>query len=358
MDFNHRFKNIWMQLAFELSGEHETLPRAEVLACLDLLGARYKEVIFKGALLVIEVQSKDEKLLATLPLLLKKRLALTHSIFTVFALCEPSENVILKTFCDAEDEIREFLKNGGLSFAVRVRKRGVLPMQIDSMSLERRLGAKIKRLGFKVRLKSPDGIICVLVTKDLCMLGGILQNIDKKQFLRRAPQARPFFLPGVLVPKFARTLVNLSRVGSGEIFLDPFCGTGGILIEAALVGADVIGSDILMRAVRGAANNLRFYGLSGELAACDATALCLQDESIAAIATDPPYGRSTLMYYSSEKLYENAISEMHRVLKNGRFAIVLSSFKDVPHDGFELLETHECYVHKSLTRYVSVLRKR
>ena len=348
-----------MQLAFELSGEYETLPKAETLACLDMSGTSYKEVVFKkGVLLIVEVQLNEKSLEALLKFL-RERLAMTHRVLRVFALCEPSEEAVLNALCDAEDEIREFLGNEEVcrGFAVRVRKRGLLPVKIDSMTLERRLGAEVKRWGFSVRLKNPDRTICVLITKDVCVLGGVLQNMDKKQFLQRAPQARPFFMPGVLLPKFARALVNLSRVRSGGRFLDPFCGTGGILIEAALVGAEVFGCDILKRAVRGAAENLKFYGLKGEFAACDATALCLRDESVDAIATDPPYGRSTHMRRPLERLYEDAISEMHRVLKKNHFVIVLSNFKDVPHDGFELLETHECYVHKSLTRYVNVLRK-
>ncbi|MHC1579794.1 MAG: methyltransferase domain-containing protein [Candidatus Alkanophagales archaeon] len=347
-----------MRLAFELSGEYETLPRAETLACLDMSGTSYEEVVFKrGVLLIVEVRPSEppEALLE----FLGERLAMTHRILRVFALCEPSEDAMLRALADAEDEIRDFLGGGAgrRSFAVRVRKRGLLPVKIDSMALERRLGAEIKRWGFDVRLENPNRTICVLVTKDICVLGGVLRSIDKKQFLRRAPQARPFFMPGVLLPKFARALVNLSRVRGGERLLDPFCGTGGILIEAALVGAEVFGCDILRRAVRGAAENLSFYGLKGELAACDATALCLRDESIDAIATDPPYGRSTPLRRPLEKLYEDAVSEMHRVLKKNRFVVLLSSFRDVPHDGFELLETHECYVHKSLTRYVNVLRK-
>lgn len=51
-------------------------------------------------------------------------------------------------------------------------------------------------------------------------------------------------------PKIARALVNLSGVKDKELFLDPFCGTGGILIEACMVGARIIGADVQDKMVK------------------------------------------------------------------------------------------------------------
>ncbi len=42
-------------------------------------------------------------------------------------------------------------------------------------------------------------------------------------------------------PKLARCMVNLTGVKENDLVLDPFCGTGGILIEAGIMGARVIG---------------------------------------------------------------------------------------------------------------------
>ncbi|GAH56289.1 unnamed protein product, partial [marine sediment metagenome] len=73
------------------------------------------------------------------------------------------------------------------------------------------------------------------------------------------------------MPKIARALVNLSGVKEKELFLDPFCGTGGILIEAGEIGARVIGIDVQGKMVRGAEENLGFYGLNGNLIVGDAS---------------------------------------------------------------------------------------
>lgn len=51
---------------------------------------------------------------------------------------------------------------------------------------------------------------------------------------------------GMLPPKLARVMVNLARTEHGQALLDPFCGSGTVLMEAALAtgAAAIIGSDI------------------------------------------------------------------------------------------------------------------
>ncbi len=53
---------------------------------------------------------------------------------------------------------------------------------------------------------------------------------------------------GMLPPKLAQVMVNLAATNTnphhGGVLLDPFCGTGVVLQEAALMGFDVYGTDI------------------------------------------------------------------------------------------------------------------
>jgi SAM-dependent methyltransferase len=89
----------------------------------------------------------------------------------------------------------------------------------------------------------------------------------------RNPMHRPFFR-SVLVPRQrARCLVNLTGVQHGQRFLDPFCGTGSLLVEAALVGALACGSDIDSVMVNGSQANLRHEGLPGQVRRIDARRL-------------------------------------------------------------------------------------
>jgi len=62
---------------------------------------------------------------------------------------------------------------------------------------------------------------------------------------------------GMLPPKLAQILVNLSGLEKGRI-LDPFCGTGVILQEAGLLGYSVYGTDLAEKMVHFTRDNLNW----------------------------------------------------------------------------------------------------
>lgn len=80
------------------------------------------------------------------------------------------------------------------------------------------------------------------------------QNITA---LASRDQARPKTdsFVGMLPPKLARMMVNYTGLKNGRI-LDPFCGTGVLLQEAALLGFDVYGTDLSEKMVRYSTENL------------------------------------------------------------------------------------------------------
>lgn len=61
---------------------------------------------------------------------------------------------------------------------------------------------------------------------------------------------------GMLPPKLAQIIVNLANPPQGSTVLDPFCGTGVVLQEAALMGYGVIGTDLEQRMVDYAHENV------------------------------------------------------------------------------------------------------
>lgn len=66
---------------------------------------------------------------------------------------------------------------------------------------------------------------------------------------------------GMLPPKLARIMVNLclgEATSKESVLLDPFCGSGTILMEAAMRGATTVGSDLDLDAVVGAQKNLEW----------------------------------------------------------------------------------------------------
>ena len=81
------------------------------------------------------------------------------------------------------------------------------------------------------------------------------QNITS---LARRDQARPArdAFVGMLPPKLAQVMINLAQPASGSTILDPFCGTGVLLQEAALLGFDVYGTDLSEKMVRYSQENI------------------------------------------------------------------------------------------------------
>ena len=176
----------------------------------------------------------------------------------------------------------------------------------------------------------------------------------------RRPRLRPFFHPSAIFPKFSRALVNLSRCKEGDVFLDPFSGTGSILLEAYLVGATVVAMDVSEQMVRGGKRNMEHF--------CQEWAGTVRADStfppvrgIGASATDIPYGRaSSTRGKRPEEILRLLLGPMSEAMVP-RSLLVLMHPQSVPvprSAGFSLVEEHHLHVHKLLTRTVTVLERR
>jgi tRNA (guanine10-N2)-dimethyltransferase len=175
-------------------------------------------------------------------------------------------------------------------------------------------------------------------------------------------QNRPFFSPISLHPKIARALVNLSCVKKSEILLDPFCGTGGILLEAGLIGARVIGSDIEEKMIQGSKETLDFFKIRGfSMFHSDIGDIKNHVRKVDAIATDLPYGKSTTTRGEDmNNLYNRTFEAFSNVLKQKGRAVVGMSDKNWIEKAskyLNLLEVHEMRAHRSLTRFFAVFEQ-
>jgi tRNA (guanine10-N2)-dimethyltransferase len=92
----------------------------------------------------------------------------------------------------------------------------------------------------------------------------------------------------------------------------------------------------------------------------DAASLPVRTASLDAVVTDLPYGQSSwIRDRSLEGLYPRALGEMHRVLRPGRRAVVVThrEIADIGGAFFTVLQVHRQRVHRSLTRRITVLAK-
>ena len=226
----------------------------------------------------------------------------------------------------------------------------------------------------KVSFDNPKTEIDFIFEKEKVFCGQRIYENNEKFDARKAHK-RPGFSPISLHPKLARALVNMTGIKKGETLLDPFCGTGGILLEAGLMKIKCIGSDIaedmLEKAeinfkslenashFRGAENPAGFSSTfkikNYKLMKADARKIKLKCN---AIATDPPYGKaSSLRKQGMSKLYTDFLSNAHKILKKkSRIAIIFPNRLSIK-SKFKVLRKIDVPIHKSLTRTVNILEK-
>lgn len=155
-------------------------------------------------------------------------------------------------------------------------------------------------------------------------------------------ESRPFVSSEISTsPKICRTLLNLAGARPGDTIIDPFCGTGTLLMEAAILEMKCIGVDIEGDQVQGARSNLKwlakdlgtkleydiFRGDSRELSS-------LVKKQVDAVAFEPPLGpiyKKPPLRDEAEKtikelttLYRQALTEISSILRpDGRVAMTI-----------------------------------
>ena len=229
---------------------------------------------------------------------------------------------------------------------------------VDTQRVEQELGSVLVDRGFDVDLDSPDHELRALFAGETCALGWLAATTERG-FGGRKPTDRPFFQPGSMDPMLARALANIAGAEPGATVLDPMCGTGGILIEAGLVGARALGMDAQSKMVTGARENLRPL-LDGDWSVLqgDAASLPLADDSVDGVVFDAPYGRQSKIRGDLGALVRDTLREAGRVAPR---CVVVGDRPWARPAGAAGWQTEAAFtrrVHRSLTRYIVVLRRR
>ncbi len=134
-------------------------------------------------------------------------------------------------------------------------------------------------------------------------------------------------VPASLRPSVAAAMVRLSQPEKDDIFLDPMCGAGTILIERGLAEYHglLLGGDIDDKALRAAAENIGPRHKPRRLFRWDVCHLPLVSHSIDRIVCNPPFGGKSHSQRSLPALYKGFFKEIGRVLKPGGLAVLLTS---------------------------------
>lgn len=296
---------------YRLAGDNIELAQAELKGFLGSQGVDEEPVFHDGFALT---EAEPSRL---------RRLALVHEVGEVISISDSLET--------------DYRPEG--SYAVR--SEGI------EKSVEEELGEIMMDKNNSVDLEDPSEVIKVYRFNDRYCISRLVEDIDRGLFKQRKNQERPFSSPISLDPVLARVMVNLSEVPAGGSVLDPFCGTGGILIEAGLCGVNVHGLDIQKDMVEGARENLENYGIinhdirEGNISNVEE----IFDQSFDAVLADLPYGQASKKEGEPvEKFLEIAPELADNV-------VFMSDQESI--EGLE--PEYDIYVHKNLTRYIYIL---
>lgn len=342
-------------------GRNAELSRAEILSVFEKQSWEFEEVAFTREVLLIESEKAA-------PALLQKMLGGTVKIGVV-------EKVSSMDSFEQDLNIGLLEKNilsvysGKIQFGISIydgggRKetesltgriiefsKGIKALLEESgksvrfaFSRERTLSSVVVS---KNRLIEKGAELLLIPTRDKVYLGKTLYVQEFESFSKR-DYGRPArdMKSGIMPPKLARMMINLSGIALDETLLDPFCGSGTILQEAILLGyKHIIGRDISEKAISDTLKNLEW--LENENSKFDAKidvktgdAGKLEDVpegSVSAVIAEPYLGPTLHNLIFPEKLnplsrelsklYLDSFRMFHKVLKeNGVVVMILPVF--------------------------------
>jgi len=205
----------------------------------------------------------------------------------------------------------------------------------------------------------PNAEIVLGFTQKKCYIAKTIAvdnpNINKMIDERRPSTEFEISIP----PKIAKILINLLNLSRNGKLLDPFCGTGTILMMAMLQGINFYGTDINRKRLNGAIENLQWlakefgFKISKDMEnvfqlKAEALDSCFENNFFDGIATEPflgpplkkplPKAKCKRIIKSEIKpLYKNSLKSMHKVLKkSGKLAIISPVYRALDNTKVEL----------------------
>ncbi|NWI68542.1 THUM2 protein, partial [Todus mexicanus] len=226
-----------------------------------------------------------------------------------------------KTSLESSTEKPVVTEKLSFSFRVSCRCSGAIAKILPSQEIGRAVGiALMKQFGWRADLRDPDLEIFVHLN-DMHFVVGIP--------LYRLPLAnREYIKTAGLRSTIAWAMASLAEISAGAFVLDPMCGLGTILLEAAKEWPDACywGADISDSQLEGADVNIRTAGLMDKIDLLKASvkALPLPSESFDAVISDIPFGKK-FKITKDIQLLPDLLQEMERVLRVGGIIVLLLS---------------------------------
>ncbi len=340
-------------LAVLLSGEHPTLPAAELRALLSVHDPD-ASVSFPQPQVALVDSGRGAAALA--------RMALAHAWGELWGEVPETQDGVADLA-----EIVQRATDGRGSVAVADVQRVGGRHAGSVTAIRRELGAALVAAGHTIDLRTPDQWVFCWASGGRLFAGLQKAMVDRSQYERRVAEKRAHFSPVSLHPRRAASLLHLTRAPPGSRVYDPCCGTGSFVLEASLDGYDAWGSDLDSFMVQGTLGALADAGpepLEATAFVADVGATPQMVEQVAGIVSDLPYGRaSTTNHEDLGALYHRACAAFAQLLPPGGRAVLGCAEPEILQAAahaadLSVVEHHQEFVHRSLTRHYLVLRRR
>jgi len=270
---------------------------------------------------------------------------------------------VLSNKIDQEIIISEITKNKGESkvnyglsfYGVKPTKIGMaIKKELKANGISSRLVTSQEKVLSSVIVKK-NKVTEFLVLPNVLGLTCAVQEFEeygKRDYGRPKSDAHS----GMLPPKLARIMVNLSQTKNTDLILDPFCGSGTVLTEALALGyKNLIGSDLSAKACEDTKDNLDWLGNEYNITDAkfsiyhlnaDKLTTKIKPSAVAAIITEPYLG-PTIKDDEKEShifkiisglanIYLKSFSEFHLILKPQGLVVIVMPFWHLNHREFRL----------------------
>ena len=321
----------------ELSKENLRLAAAEAIALLKIKKSNWK---LDNNLLIIKKNSEKKSNNEAIQKLLN-RLAFTRKVYTLLFECSiPS----------LQEKTKKYTWDKSYKQNCAVRLKGNSHLKLEEIAPL--ILKKIRRP--RINLDNPKTQFTFFFGKKA--YAAILRQKLKHSFEERKAHNLPGLLPIAMSPKLAAAAINLTGIEKGTL-LDPFCGTGGILIEASLMNLKPIGYDIDGSVLGKCKKNLDFLKIKN--IALERKDSLTWNTKADYIVTDLPYGMNTRAVKGN--FYRRFLAVLKKNL--GKKAVIIfphtvNCQKLIKASGLKLENEFSMYIHKSLTRRIVVVKQK
>ncbi|KAM4679592.1 U6 snRNA (guanine-N(2))-methyltransferase THUMPD2 isoform 2-T2 [Amazona ochrocephala] len=219
--------------------------------------------------------------------------------------------------CESETSLEGSSKSSGekaianeqlnFSFRVSCRCSGAIAKVVTSQEIGRAIGvALMKQCGWRADLRDPDLEIFVHLND--------VQSVVGLPLFRLPLANREYIKTAGLRSTVAWAMASLAAISAGAFVLDPMCGLGTILLEAAKEWPEACywGADISDSQLEGADVNIRTAGLMDKI------------ELLKASVKDIPFGKKFKITKDIQVL-PDILQEMERLLRVGGAIVLLLS---------------------------------